>query len=349
MRSLGVRWLWLLLAVGAFPACGSDSDEAPGAPGASKGGEAGETGEAGSSGVTGAAAAAGEASAGAGSGGETSGEPSGGAAGNAGQGGAGEVGEVLIATAQDAPTGIALDDDNVYWANRDAGTIVSCPLSGCNGDSPTELVADQEGVLGIAVDATSIYFMSGRDADNLSHVGKCPIDGCTGDPEVLLELSANRANDVHVDGDRFYYGAWPQFGWCPTDGCGEDGRVDFGGYPVVSIDTDADHLYSARYGLGAIHRCDLPDCTSDTLLVSGVVPLSVAVDDAFLYFASYDTFEFFPSADPAEILKCPLDGCGEDDPEVVVSEDVSPFAIAVNESRLFFTNVEHGTVVSIPK
>lgn len=320
------------VAAGQAGASGSSGD----------GGEAGALQQqAGSPGASGEATTGGEAGA-AGA--------SGGVAGASGAGGDGGdlSGPIVIASDQQSPTGIAIDSTRVYWANQDEGTIVACPLTGCGAATPTVLASDQAMLRGIAVDADSIYFVDAPD-DGDRRVLSCPISGCADEPVVLLDLvGTNVANDVHVAGDTFYYGAWPLFGSCPTSGCSPENQLAFSGAPVVSIDTDQQFLYSARYGWGEIRRCNLPDCSDEVVLASDTVPLSVAVDDTHVYFANYDYFEFFDS-DEREILRCPLSGCGDQMPEVVQSGDISPYAIEVDAERLYYTNVEQGTVVSLPK
>ncbi len=261
-----------------------------------------------------------------------------------------EPAEVEIASGQQAPTGLALDDDFVYWANFDAGTIVRCPLSGCGTDDPTELVSGQGGIRGIDVDDTSIYWMSDTEVDNFARVRKCPLAGCTGEPELLVELNSGFPGTVHVVGDVFYYSAAPNFGSCPTAGCLVSGQVPFYASPVTSMDSTSQYLYTAKYGWGEIHRCDLPDCSIDSnvILLTGAKVLSVAIDENWFYFARYDVLNA-NNPEPHQISRCPLDGCDIADAELVQDGDISPYAIALSDTRLFFTNFEQGTVISIAK
>jgi hypothetical protein len=94
-------------------------------------------------------------------------------------------------------------------------------------------------------------------------------------------------------------------------------------------------------------RCDFPDCDNQVTMASGTGPLSVAVDESSLYFAQNE-FNGWVGAVPA-ISRCPLAGCGTDPPTAVQSGDISPYAIALDDERLYYTNVDHGTVVSVPK
>ncbi len=353
MRASSIGWLLIVTTVALYAGCGDDDDGGDTPAAAGKGGSTGGRGGEAGSGPTGDAG-----SGGSGESGAPGGSPGGQGGGEStvdGGGGAGgqpmEPVEITIASDQAGPTGIALDDDFVYWANQDAGTIVRCPLPGCGADDPTEIVSGQDGVTGIAVDDTSVYWMRTPELDNMWHVRKCPLSGCVGEPEVLAEMVYGNAhdNDVHVDGDLLYYAAWPSFGTCPIDGCLASDLVDWGAAPAVSIDTDADYIYVAKYGFGEIHRCSKPDCTDNVVLVTETVPFSVAVDETSLYFAAYDAFDFTAAADPHEIYRCPLAGCDIADAELIQGGDISPYAIAVNDTRLFYTDVVSGDVVSVMK
>jgi hypothetical protein len=62
-------------------------------------------------------------------------------------------------------------------------------------------------------------------------------------------------------------------------------------------------------------------------------------------------WDFFnrESAPPPKIVRCLVTGCGSSAPELVRDGNISPYALAVDEDRVYYTNVDHGTVVSIPK
>jgi hypothetical protein len=295
----------------------------------------------------------------AGGGTELGGTGSAGEAGGLGEGGAGGAvepnGPLTIATDQVTPTGIAIDASYVYWANRDAKTIVRCKKSGCPSSGPTLLASTSGLPLGITLDATSLYWVEATTigVDQLGRVFKCPISGCVDPPTLLVDWAVgNRTNGLHVMDGTLYIAAWPMLGTCAIAGC--DAPTELARGPFVSVDTNAQYLYGARYGGGSVVRCPILGCLSDgtdtVTLTAGVSPLAVAVDESHLYFVDHDYFSG-ATATKHQISRCPLAGCSEELPAELVQsgDDVSPYDLALSTTRLYFTNVAQGSVVSIPK
>jgi hypothetical protein len=69
---------------------------------------------------------------------------------------------IVVAAAQDAPYGVAVDDSHIYWTNAAAGTVMACPLGGCNG-SPLTLAVGQNLPVEIAVDDSNLYWANFGD------------------------------------------------------------------------------------------------------------------------------------------------------------------------------------------
>ena len=258
-------------------------------------------------------------------------------------GAGGSADDGVIAIDQAAPTGIAVDAQNVYWAS--AGTILSCPLAGCGDDAPTVVIDNAGEARGIAVDASSVYWMSAPNASNVASIKTCPLSGCLAQPVVLGDVSSMRPNDVHVVGTQLFFTAWPTLGLCTTSDCSQSATL--GATPVVSVDTDADYIYYARHGDRVITRCDRDDCANKIDLVTEQMAISVAVDATTLYFAKLAPLGFGIVNDPG-IYKCPVAGCGNVAPEVVLA-GATAYAIALSPTRLFYTDVAGERVVSIPK
>lgn len=175
----------------------------------------------------------------------------------------------------------------------------------------------------------------------------CPLSGCTGVPTQVLQLTgANKAIDVHVVGDDLYFAAWPFLGLCPKSGCVEEGPTLFERAPAVSIDSNADRLFVAKSS--GIISCSLAGCLEPVTLAVAY-PLGLSIDESHVYFGESNYLMLSGVTVTPAISRCPLAGCGDEPPEVVVSGDVSPFGLAVNATRIFYTNYDHGTVVSAPK
>lgn len=253
----------------------------------------------------------------------------------------------IVASGQAAPKGIALDAKNVYWGNSGDGTIVSCPLSGCGGEGPTVVVANAPGVRGIAVDSMNVYWMSDPNDGAMSSIKKCPLSGCPVQPIVLGDVNSQRPNDVHVVGTQLFYTAWPDVGRCTTSDCSQQARTPLVAAPMVSLDTDDQYIYYAQHGNEIIGRCERNDCANYTPLTTGQRAVSLAVDPTTLYFAKLAPFAHGMVDDPG-IYSCPIDGCGDDEPAVVLA-DVHAYAIALSATRLYYTDVDAGIVASVPK
>jgi hypothetical protein len=278
---------------------------------------------------------------------------SGGAAGMNGEAGAGgepepePVGPYTIASGQLEPTGIAVSEKYVYWANREAGTIVRCPRFGCGDDEPTVLAPDAGAPRGLTIDATHVYWIDeGELIENVRNVSlyKCPLSGCLAEPTLVTDWATGNASngllDVHAVGETLYVAAWPMLGTCPIEGCDAPASIAAG--PYVAVDTDGSYFYGSCLGWSQVVRCPLAGCgegNADQLKVATVAGRALTVDGSAVYFSS-----------GGQIVKCPLAGCGEDAPEVVLPDAGNRVdGLTSNATRLYFTNAVQGTVVSIPK
>lgn len=66
----------------------------------------------------------------------------------------------VIATGLDYPNGLAVDDKNVYWTNRGAGSVMSLPLSAKSGDAPKVLATGQRAPGAIVATADAIFWVA---------------------------------------------------------------------------------------------------------------------------------------------------------------------------------------------
>jgi hypothetical protein len=199
---------------------------------------------------------------------------------------------ILIAEGQDAPTGIVVDATSVYFANRDAGTIVKCPLSGCGPTGPTELASDQDHPISLAKDATHLYWVIGwREGDRGGGVvsraiKRCELPGCS-DTIEEFDSGGYQAQSVSVVGDLVYIAAWPILVSCSKEGCTSTGTTMLGHGPFISVDKDDAWIFAAKYGQSQVERCPLTGCAGTTVFMSDIQPLSVVIDDSSVYVSDY--------------------------------------------------------------
>jgi hypothetical protein len=107
----------------------------------------------------------------------------------------------IFATGQASPYFITVYDGDAYWSNNTspAGSIVKCAVAGCGG-SPTTITAS-DFPLGLAVDATGIYWVAGATTGAVYH---CPLAGCGATPEVLAS-GQNQPFSLAIDATAIYW------------------------------------------------------------------------------------------------------------------------------------------------
>jgi hypothetical protein len=66
----------------------------------------------------------------------------------------------VFASGQNAPVGLAVDANALYWTNNNGDTVMSCPLAACT--APRVIASEQAGPFGIATDATAVYWTNVR-------------------------------------------------------------------------------------------------------------------------------------------------------------------------------------------
>jgi hypothetical protein len=341
-------------------ACGdsnSADDGVANSPDASAGG--GATNHGGSAGTSGTSGTGGTNVASGGAG--VSGRGNAGAGGDASVAGAAGSGDtdapLTIFSGSGKPTGIALAGNTVYWADEAQGTVSSCPKTGCGSSGPVN-VAAVAAPRGIALHGDTLYVISvgNSDASATPTVEQCTLGACSA--AQIVDVGGNvigpfGAIALAADDDFFYVTGGPTLGSCPLTGCAGApatvlGALSVGPHFGVAVDATTLYTSSVFHGLGA---CPLTGCgvaATDVALVVTPAALAIAVDETHVYWSEYQFLSQDPDRDGA-IRTCAKAGCELAAATVLAAGFIEPYALAVDDQDLFFTDYRNGRVERIPK
>jgi hypothetical protein len=248
---------------------------------------------------------------------------------------------VVLASGQNHPFAIAIDRNNVYWANQGDGIaqgnggIMKVPLTGA--PSPTPLATMQVRPTGIAVDATHVYWAVNSDtlgAANSGEVRKIPIGGGA---IVPLASSQDSPGPLAADGSYIYW--WVYTGPGPlgrikkvlkTGGSLLDGP---GGFPSPnSLVMDLSNFYfGVNYqGTSTVYICSM-SVVSCTTVHANSAPMGVAVDNANVYWTEQG----------GVVRKTDFGGSSITD---LAPNQASPLGIVVDGTGVYWTNVGDETI-----
>ena len=190
---------------------------------------------------------------------------------------------VLLADSQSGPTNIAVSVDDVFWTNK-GGTVMSVPKT---GGTLTTIATMQDGPTGIAVDASSVYWVTS------SAVRKAPLKG--GTPKDLA-IGESGASALALGPAAVY---WISFGDRSVKTTSKDG-----GTPQViasnlqtpmAIGLDGEYVYIADQGSaaaafadGSIARIPREGGALEVIKPNQSGPKSLAIQGGFLAWGNFN-------------------------------------------------------------
>ena len=197
---------------------------------------------------------------------------------------------------------LAVAGTNVYWTDF-AADIFTCPIAGCDTAAKALWSAGNSPVsLGIAVDATSVYWSTEATAG----IMKCAVAGCNNAPTQIMSAPVPAMNQIALDADNVYFVEYNPLGFGEVFACAKTGCADHplalatGLNSPTAIATDGVSVYWTEIsssdpganlvpwpGAGVVRKCSVNGCNNTpTTLASGLNdPVAIAVDDGYVYWA----------------------------------------------------------------
>jgi hypothetical protein len=216
---------------------------------------------------------------------------------------ASDGGTLVLASSLNNPFKLVVDSNNVYWTNRDGGSVMQCAIGGCNG-TPTVLGSAEATPTGITVDSTNVYWANNSGGGGT--IRSCPIGGGDGGgPKTIASSSVIAPVDVAVSGSNVYFTdqSADKVQVCPTTGCSSTPPViasSQGGANGLAIDSTT--LYWTATVNNTIMDIALGgDAGTQKTVQSGAEAAWIAVDSGYLYWATYTG---------GNVIRCTATNCG---------------------------------------
>ena len=242
--------------------------------------------------------------------------------------GATPAADVLTGTGQ----GLGLNLDHIYWA----GTSQTISSANLDGSDPQTLVSGQNGPIGVAVDASHLYWTNQNDGS----IWAANRDGTS--PHAIS--NAGLAGwDIAVGGDHLY---WTVLGrgaiWEANLDGSDPHAIVTGQAAPVGIAVNSGNIYWSTTGdnsagAGAIWQANLDGSSPHAIVTGQFEPFGVAVNSGNLFWAAAHG----SATGAGEIWQASLDGSS---PHAIVTGQDAPFGVAADGSHVYWTNELGGTV-----
>ena len=249
-----------------------------------------------------------------------------------------------------SPFGLALDSTNAYWTTLAAidGVVQTCPLTGCS--SPTNIGTEATGAptSGIVVVGGNVYYIAGYG------IQSCATDG--GGCQQVYGAGNPYPFWIATDGTDLFWtdNILNLVLSCPAApaACTNPKTVATGQAGAAVIVADANNVYwmdavadpkNTGATINAVYSCAKTGCGgSPTVLAQDLPGLggnspgsSMVIDGSNLYWTN--------TTMTGTVMKCAVTGCGGT-PTVLAAEQSMPFAVVVDDTNVYWSNLMDGTI-----
>lgn len=242
----------------------------------------------------------------------------------------------VIAAGRESPSGVAAKDGVVYWTEFNGDMVASAPAS---GGASTTIAANQDGAYDVTLSGSAIYWTTFRG---------CTVSRIDAGKSTQLDKAKQPFSDIASAGPLVFWISFEKKSVERYDATSNTRStiVDGGTTPPFAIATDGTNLYFGETSAAATTIGFIPtagggpktlfssECTEDGGLV-GTCLAGLATDGTTLYFTG-----------EGRVRKMPVGG-GE--PTVVADQQARPYAVAVDDSCVYWSNLGDGTVWAAPK
>ena len=226
------------------------------------------------------------------------------------------VNDSLI-TAADFPTGLAFDDEHIYWTNAGDGTIASARLDGraVNGAFIPAAQGGLTGGAGVAVDGPHIYWAN-QFGDT---IGRANLDGSDPDPSFIT--GADKPVGLTARGAHIY---WTNAGdgtiaRANLSGSSVDESLVTGASNPLGVAVDGQHIYWSNEATDSIGRANLDGSGADQSFITGANhPRAVDVDATDIYWSNL----------PGTVGRANLDGTAANESFLAIGHPIVDIGIS---------------------